>query len=67
MKLNLLMILMLMSSGCTFLYDSRGQNRLDLSNPKGKGISVDNVKLKTGRLIKINILKCEEKCEEIKG
>ena len=54
---------MLMSSGCTFLYDSRGQNRLDLSNPKYEGISADKVGIKTGRLIKINVLKSEQGCE----
>jgi hypothetical protein len=50
-----LIILCLLFSGCSFIYDSRGENALDLSNPKYKGVSADKAKVKTGRYIEANM------------
>jgi len=58
MKLKLtILILALMVSGCTFLYDSRGQNSLDLNGAEHAGSKVDNGAFKIGRLIIIKLFK----------
>ena len=55
MKQFILISLCLVMAGCTFTYDSRGENALDLSNPKYQNISADKAKIRTGRLVKIKV------------
>jgi hypothetical protein len=53
MKNLLLISLCVMLSGCAFTYDSRGENQV--SNPTYKGVTAKAIK--TGRLIRIKVLK----------
>jgi hypothetical protein len=53
MKSLLLISLLFCLTGCSFIYDSRGENQI--SNPTYKGVTAKAVK--TGRLIKLKVLK----------
>jgi len=55
-RLMLVLALCLMTAGCVTIYDSRGENALDLSNPKYQGISADKAKFRTGRYIEVRVM-----------
>lgn len=55
---NYLIILVLLFSGCSFLYDSRNQNRFDIGDASYLDVNAKDSYIKTGRLITIDLLKC---------
>lgn len=60
MKKYILILILFLFSGCSFLYDSRNQNLLNIGDASYKGVDVKKTNLKTGRLIKIEILQCSK-------
>jgi len=57
MKNIMLILVVLLLNGCSFLYDSRGENQLTVGKGEYQLIKAEDAKIKTGRYISIRVFK----------